>query len=122
MDKPLKFYGFLHGLSMENRTRTNDPGKTWYNISVRLMAARECAGMDYSDLAEKLGCHRTSVMRWETEEIRSIDNDRIKQWAKICGVTPEWLINGGPSGNYKIDMKATATASYRYGVKKGMGL
>lgn len=106
MEKSVKFRGVCGGLSIDTRVFTYAGGKSWYPMSKRLEAARRFAGFDYSDMGGLLGVHRTSVMRWEREHIHSIENSVIARWAQVTGVTPEWIINGGSSGDVERDTLA----------------
>lgn len=116
MEKSVKFRGVCAGLSMDTRVFTYSGGKSWYPLSQRLKAAREFAGFDYSDMAVMLGCHRTSVMRWEREHIHSIENRVITRWAQVTGVTPDWIVNGGQSGDVERDALAVKLGTrYVYG-------
>lgn len=106
------FRGVCANLDMSRRFIVSCPGRQGYfTMYGRMRAAREKAGLSCEDLAKKLGVHRTSVWRWERDDIRTIDRDVIEAWAKACQVDITWLEYGGASGNVKLDW-----ASAKYGV------
>ena len=107
MDKrTIKFRGFCDGLSLEDRTYTNDTGHTYYPIRIRLRVSRDESGISKEDMGRRLGLHRTTILRYETGAIRTIDNATLAKWARECNVSLSWLLDGGPSGNKKIDLAA----------------
>ena len=105
-DELPRFSGFCAGLSLEDRTLVNDHGGSFYPIRVRLHECRKRAGISKESMALRLGFHRTTILRYETGAIRTIDNDKLKTWAELCGVPMKWIQDGGPSGDKKLDLRA----------------
>ncbi len=106
------FHGICHELDMNRRFIVSHPGRQgFFRMYGRLKAAREKAGLSCEDLARRIGVHRTSVWRWERDDIRTIDKDVVTAWAKACKVNLDWLSYGGISGSSMLDWAAA-----KYGV------
>ena len=58
----------------------------------RLRTRRLELGMTAGELAEKLGKHRTTVLRYETGEIDAITAKTVKAIAMLLAVSPAWLL------------------------------
>jgi transcriptional regulator with XRE-family HTH domain len=60
--------------------------------STRIQKARERAGYSQDDLADKLGVHRTTIGKWESNKAQpSIEN--YEKMSEILKVSPIWLMS-----------------------------
>lgn len=62
----------------------------------RLKRARDHAGLDQHELAEKVGLSRNSVINYE-KGTTVPKPYAVMAWAMCCGVSYEWLAGGGGS-------------------------
>lgn len=63
-------------------------------ISLRLAESREQAGLTQEEMADLLGIHFRSVQNYESPKKDRIPWDKLDEWARITGVTKEWLLHG----------------------------
>ena len=68
-------------------------------------------GLTLEDVARRVGVSRTTVLRWETGEIRNLGRDKIAALATALNVSPEYLLGwtDDPSIRMAADL-ASATA------------
>jgi len=64
------------------------------NLSARIRRARQHVGLSQTDLADRLGVHRSSVAHWEGVKRINPGHDRLAELAKLCVVSYEWLATG----------------------------
>lgn len=62
-------------------------------IAGRLREAREAAGLSQGQVAKKLELHRPTISEIEAGR-RKVSSSEVDQFAKIYGVTVQWLVNG----------------------------
>jgi transcriptional regulator with XRE-family HTH domain len=77
-----------------------------WTLSDRLQKARNYAGLTQSELAHQLGAGTKTVIRYENGE--AAKRSTLIAWAVVCGVDPQWLIEG----NTPATLGGSATAWY----------
>jgi transcriptional regulator with XRE-family HTH domain len=88
-------------LPLQYAVRTIDAMDT---LGKRLKKAREYAKLTQAALAEKAGVAQSAVSRIEREEADT--SGYVVLFAKICGVSPDWLaLEDGEMLNYALDSK-----------------
>lgn len=70
-----------------------------FTVHDRLRKAREVAGLDQAQLAERIGMSRNSVSNYEAGHTRTgnLKPIYLKGWALACGVDLDWLRFGDGS-------------------------
>lgn len=65
-----------------------------YNLQVgqRLFSARKLLKMTRAELGKKLNLHESTIKRYEDGEIKSLDIDKIKEFARALETTPAYLL------------------------------
>lgn len=63
----------------------------------RLAAAREAAGLSQSELAQRLGIRKKTLIQWETDRTEPRAN-RLQMLAGMLGVSIRWLLTGEGEG------------------------
>lgn len=76
--------------------------RNWYSDATatfgdRLTAAREAAGLETRDLAERLGVRAKTVAAWENDMAEPRAN-RVQMLAGMLGVSLVWLLTGEGEG------------------------
>jgi repressor LexA len=68
------------------------------DIAERIKLCREKLGLSYQDIADALGIHRTTAMRYETRFIQKVSLDKLENLAQVLKTTPEYLMgrDGSP--------------------------
>ena len=66
-----------------------------FTINDRLRKAREIAGLEQSELADRMGVSRGTVGNNESGKV-SVRPITIKAWALATGVDAHWLETGNP--------------------------
>ncbi len=61
-------------------------------INERIKARREELGLTLEDVAKALGINRSTVLRYESEDIKKMPVDRIKPLANVLKCSPEYLM------------------------------
>jgi transcriptional regulator with XRE-family HTH domain len=61
-----------------------------WDVTHKLVRAREWAGLEQTQLAELLGISRASVSNYE-RGIRPAKRHLLLAWAAVTGVDPQWL-------------------------------
>ena len=61
-------------------------------VGERIKARRKELGMTGEDLAAKLGCHATTIYRWERGDIEKVDSSMLLQVANALTTTPMALM------------------------------
>ena len=64
-----------------------------YTLPLRLIATRREARLNQTELAERLGIARSTVVRWELGEVTPKRKD-VSAWALATGYDAEWLWSG----------------------------
>lgn len=64
----------------------------------RLRIAREFAGLEQDQLAERMGVSRNTVSNHESGATKNIRGITLKAWALACGVPLMWLQDGSITG------------------------
>lgn len=67
-----------------------------YALPLRLLGTRREAGLSQSELAERLGVDRSTVVRWELGQVEPKRRD-VSAWALATGYDAEWLWSGDDS-------------------------
>ena len=65
-----------------------------FTIYDRLRKARETAGLDQKDLAERIGISRTSVSSYEAGRISKPRQIVLNAWSLATGVPVQWITTG----------------------------
>lgn len=68
-----------------------------FNLQVgeRIFKARKEQKMTRAELGGKVGLHESTVKRYEDGQIKSLDIDKLKEFAKALDVEPEYLTGWG---------------------------
>lgn len=61
-------------------------------IGERLKTARELRRITLEQAGEKVGVHKSTVLRWENGETKKINLTIIESLAKFYSVNPAWLM------------------------------
>jgi len=70
-----------------------------FTFGDRLRNAREIAGLEQRDMAEKFGVSSGSVSNWEKGVSQPRDVFAVAAvWADVTGVQRHWLLTGVPLG------------------------
>jgi transcriptional regulator with XRE-family HTH domain len=64
-----------------------------FDLADRLRKAREWAGLEQTELADRMGVSRGTVSNAETRA-RTVRRITVNAWARVTGVPVEWLLNG----------------------------
>lgn len=76
-----------------------------WTVADRLRKAREDAGLDQADLADRIGVARSTISNYEGSKT----NPRkpiLRLWAEETGVSIEWLFDGyGPTSDQEFSGK-----------------
>lgn len=59
----------------------------------RLRAVRLAKGLTGDEVAEKLGISRPTFTTWELDKVQTVDEAKIKRFAKLTGVAAQWLLH-----------------------------
>lgn len=62
------------------------------NINERIKARREELGLTLEDVARALGVNRSTILRYESEDIKKMPVDYIVPLAKVLKCSPEYLM------------------------------
>ena len=65
-----------------------------WNIHDRCRKAREVAGLDQAQLAERIEVSRATISNYETGFVTKLRPIVLRQWALATGVPIEWLRDG----------------------------
>jgi Zn-dependent peptidase ImmA (M78 family)/transcriptional regulator with XRE-family HTH domain len=68
---------------------------TWAEVGGRVATARQRAGFTQSELADRLGVHRSTVTRIESGQ-RQIDALELARLAELLGRSVEWFLTEAP--------------------------
>jgi transcriptional regulator with XRE-family HTH domain len=78
-------------------------------IGLRLRTARQLAGLSQGQVARLLNLHRPSVSEAEAGR-RRVPTEELADYARIYGVSPNWLSGFGPNklepGNPRVELAA----------------
>ena len=64
------------------------------NLAARIRHVRKLVGMTQTELAHRLGVHRSCVGHWEGVSKANPGPDRLADVARLCMVSYEWLATG----------------------------
>lgn len=64
-------------------------------IGANIRQLRKSAGLTQSELGEKVGVKKNAVSKWECGRVEDIPLSTIKELARLFGVSPSYLIDGG---------------------------
>ena len=70
-----------------------DPDVPVWTLGDRLRKARRNSGMGTSAMAARLGCHRNSVLGWETDRVVP-PLEVVVRWARATHIPLAWFIDG----------------------------
>lgn len=76
------------------------------NLCDRIKQRREELGLSLEEVGEKLGVHRSTVLRYESGGIKRIPPATIEKLARILKTTPEFLT--GWEGEFDPEIKVLA--------------
>ena len=65
-----------------------------YTMSTRILRARRLVKLTQTQLAAKIGVHRSAVAQWEQSDGTSPSVHHLEQIATLTGVYFEWLATG----------------------------
>ncbi|MGN7134599.1 MULTISPECIES: helix-turn-helix domain-containing protein [Rhodococcoides] len=69
-----------------------------FTVHDRLKKAREAAGLDQRELAERMGVSRGTISNYEADSGKSLRKIVINAWALATGVPVEWIESGDDGG------------------------
>lgn len=72
-----------------------------WTINDRLVKARECRGWSQTDLADRLGVHRRTVVRREQDTDPKLEY--VYAVAAVTGVDADWLLGRSDHIRYNTD-------------------
>lgn len=61
-------------------------------ISKRIKDRRESLGLNQTEVAEYLGVNKSTVLRWENGDIKTVGLDKIEKLSEILKTTPGWIM------------------------------
>ena len=72
------------------------PQRTHPQITVhdRLRKAREFAGLEQAELAERIEVDRGSIHNYETGKTTRLKAPVMRRWAMACEVDYDWIVTG----------------------------
>jgi transcriptional regulator with XRE-family HTH domain len=89
------------------RTPKSESGRE--EIGLRLRTARQMAGLSQGQVARLLNLHRPSVSEAEAGR-RRVPTEELAEYARIYGVSPNWLSGFGPDklepSNPRVELAA----------------
>ena len=62
------------------------------NINEKIKARREELGLSLEDVAKALGVNRSTILRYESEQIKKMPIDMIEPLARVLKCSPEYLM------------------------------
>ncbi|HQB32367.1 MAG TPA: helix-turn-helix transcriptional regulator [Erysipelotrichaceae bacterium] len=62
------------------------------DIGKRLKQARKDKGLTMAQLGELVDLHHSTISRYENGMIDRLDVRKLKEFAKVLDVTPEWIV------------------------------
>lgn len=65
-----------------------------FTVHDRLRKAREVAGLEQAELAERIEVDRGSVSNYETGKTTRLKRPVLRRWALACDVDLDWLAYG----------------------------
>lgn len=68
------------------------PKSNTKNVINKIISKRKELGYSYQDLADKTGLNKSTLMRYENGDIKTLNLDSIEAIAKGLGVTPAYLM------------------------------
>lgn len=83
--------------------------KVSFNIGVgqRIFSSRKRLKMTRAELGKKVGLHESTVKRYEDGQIKSLDIDKIIEFARALDVSPGYLMGWDEQPNGIIQIPAT---------------
>lgn len=81
------------------------------NINEKIKARREELGLSLEDIAKALGINRSTVLRYETESIKSMKIDIIEPLARVLKCSPEYLM-GWEDDLSSVDLPSPEPVTY----------
>jgi transcriptional regulator with XRE-family HTH domain len=85
-----------------------------WTLRDRLRKAREHAGLEQVELAERAGISRGSVSNYENG-VTSPRRPQLLAWAMACGVPLEWLTDGDTPA---VDVRTPRRSRRRFGRRR----
>lgn len=72
-----------------------------FNIEVgqKIFKARKQLNMSRADLGKKVNLHESTVKRYEDGQIKSLDIDKMKEFAKALDIDPTYLMGWSNNSN-----------------------
>jgi transcriptional regulator with XRE-family HTH domain len=77
------------------------------SVADRLREARESSGLTQGQVAKKMELHRPTISEIEAGR-RKVSAQELEQFAKLYGVSLDWIING--STNQSVDDRVLLAA------------
>lgn len=62
------------------------------DVGIRILNARKDKKMSRVELGKYVGLHETTIKKYEDGNIKSLDIEKLKEFAKYLGVTASYLI------------------------------
>lgn len=88
-------------------------------MGLRIHQARTACDMTQEQVGDKLGVHKSTIMKWEKGEVAAIKRSYIQQMADLFNVKPEWLMG---FDEHKGDVEITYSAPNAETVKATVDL
>ena len=80
-----------------------------WTLGDRMWKARKFAGLEQTDVAERLGVSRALVSRWE-RDLSDPGTRQLREFAEMTGVSTAWLMWGGAESAWLQDSEARQLA------------
>ena len=68
-------------------------------LGQRIAALRKEQGRSRADLGKELALHETTIKRYEDGDIKNVDIDKVKEFAKALNTIPEYLLGWSDNPN-----------------------
>lgn len=73
------------------------------NVGQRIKQRRESLGLSVDDIARKLGKHRATIYRYESDEIKTLPTDVLEPLAIALRTTPAYLMGWEEAEEQELD-------------------
>ena len=76
-------------------------------IGALLKSRRELLGLTLEDVAEAVGINKSTILRWESGEVKNMKRDKISKLADILQISPLEILGMEPK-NDSLEIKSIA--------------
>lgn len=80
------------------------------SVGERLQKARKAKGYSRAKVGELVGLHETTVKRYEDGDIKSLDIDRLKSFAKVLGTPAAELLGWISNSDEYLELMASLSS------------